>query len=123
MWDFIKLLCVEKNGSAWVHLAAMTSAKDDQFVLSNLSHPVKQLILQTRTGEAEPEEIIPSINFLVPEPRTGRELMNPPPFPPSPFGATPAPRVSRGAGSRRGRLDPSGWHVVNYVLALHTAAH
>lgn len=36
MWDFIKPLCVERNGSAWVEAAVMTSAKGDQFVLPNL---------------------------------------------------------------------------------------
>lgn len=90
MWDFIKLLCVERNGSAWVNLAVMTSAKDDQFVLSNLYHlssPIQQPALKTRAGEAEPEKIIPTINLLVPEPRTNRErpmdaspLLPPPPM-------------------------------------------
>lgn len=39
MRDFIKRSCVERNGRAWVYLVVMTSAKDDQFVLSNLCHP------------------------------------------------------------------------------------
>lgn len=34
MWDFIKLSSVERNGTAWVYLALMTSARDEQFVLS-----------------------------------------------------------------------------------------
>ena len=58
-----------------MYLEAMTSAKDDQFVLSNLCHlspPVKQPVLKTRAGEAEPEKIITRINHLVPEPRTDR---------------------------------------------------
>lgn len=130
MWDFIKLSCVERNGSALGYLAVMAPAKDDQFVLSNLCHrhsPMKQPVLKTRTGDAEPEKIITSINLLVPEPRTNRErLMDvSPPLPPASDApaAVPAPEVSRGVRSRGGGLDPSGWHAVNYVLALHTAIH
>lgn len=76
MWDFIKLSCEERNSNARLHLAVMTSAKDDRFVLSNLCHlssRVKQPVLKTRAGEAEPEKIITSINLLVPAPRTERE--------------------------------------------------
>lgn len=61
-----------------MYLAVMTSAKDDQFVLSNLCHPsppIQQPVLKTRAGEAEPEKIITSINLLVPEPRTDRERL------------------------------------------------
>lgn len=61
MWDFIKLLCVERNGSAWVNAAVMTSAKGDQFVLPNLrplSPPIRQPVLKTRAGEAEAEKLI-----------------------------------------------------------------
>jgi len=68
-----------------------------------------------------------SIKLLVPEPRADRER----PVDASPLllpashahDAAPAPGVSRGVRSRGGGLDPSGWHVVNYVLALRTAVH
>lgn len=130
MWDFIKLPCVERNGSARVYLAVMASAKDDRFVLSNLCHlrsPVEQPVLKTRAGEAEPEKIITSINLRVPGPRTDRKrLMDASPLlPPTSDApnAAPSPGVSRGIRSRGGGLDPSGWHAVNYVLALHTALH
>lgn len=76
MWDFIKLLCVEGNGSAWVDAAVMTSAKGDQFVLSNLCHlsaPTQQPVLKTRAGEAETEKITLDNKVLSAEPSSDRE--------------------------------------------------
>jgi len=34
VWDSIKVSSVERDGSAWVYLAVMTSAEGDQFFLS-----------------------------------------------------------------------------------------
>lgn len=76
MWDFIKLFCVEGNGSAWVDAAVMTSAKGDQFVLSNLCHlsaPTQQPVLKTRAGEAETEKITLDNKVLSAEPSSDRE--------------------------------------------------
>lgn len=83
-------------------VAVMTTAKGDQFVLSNLCHlcpPVQQPVLKTRAGEAEPEKIILKKKpLLAPEPSSDRE--RPVDAPPSllpalgAHNAAPAPRMS-----------------------------
>lgn len=110
-------------GVQWMDAAVMTSAKSDEFVLSNLCHlgpPMQQPVLNTRAGEAEPEKINLGHNS---EPSTDREA--PPVLLPAlgAHKAAPAPGMSWGVRGRGDGSAPSGWHAMNYGLALHPAIH